>query len=165
MGRFFSLTFDAVDTGAAADTFKTIAALIAADTAGFRCRLRSLSIGCSEDAPVDEPMAVQLKRVSDVSAGGAGTADSNPTPAPRDTLQVASIITTGEDYITGGVEPTAYATEPVWAFEFNLRNSFIKHWEPDDAPIINRDQLLGLLATPRNATARELSGTLEFEEF
>jgi len=160
----YAVHFTDVPSGAVADTFKTIAALIAADTAGYRCRLRSLQVGPADDAPADLNVALQLQRVDDVSAGGAGTANSNPTPVPKDSLARAAVISAGEDYVTGGVEPTTYGN-PLWQIDINRRNSVIKEWGVEDAPVINRDQLLGLLAAPRTAAAVRLSGALEFEEF
>jgi len=160
----YTLPFTDVPTGAVADTAKTLAALIAADTAGYRCRLRKLVVGPADDAPADLNVALQIKRVDDVSAGGAGTANSNPTPMPKDSLSRAAVITTGVDYVTGGVEPTTYGNT-MWQIDINRRNSVIVEWPVDDAPTINRDQLLGLLGAPRTAAAARLSGTLEFEEF
>lgn len=161
----FSVTFDDVATGAVADTFKTICALRAADTAGHRCRLLKLVVGPSEAGAQDLNIALQLKRVDDVSAGGAGTPDSTPTPAKADSLSRAAVITAGVDYITGGVEPTVYGTSPLWQGDMNLRNTIIETWTPEEAPVINSDQLLGLLAAPRTAAARSISGSMEFEEF
>jgi len=160
----YSVNFDDVPTGAVADTFNTLAALVAADTAGYRCRLLKLVVGPSDDAPADLNVGLQLKRVDDVSGGGAGTGNSNPTPVPLDSLSRAAVITAGEDYVTGGVEPTVYGN-PLWQAEMNRRNTIIQEWAPEDAPVINRDQLFGLLAAPRTAAAARLSGCLEFEEF
>ena len=159
---FFTVNFDDVATSATINTFRTMVALIAADTLGFRCRLRKLMLGPSDDAPADLNLAVQLKRVDDVSAGGAGTAASNPVAVPHDSLSRAAVITTGEDYV--GVEPTTYGL-PLAQFELNRRNTIIVEWDADTAPVIGRDQLLGLLAAPRTAAAANLSGSLTFEEF
>ncbi len=157
----FSAPFDNVASGAVADTYKTLAALVAADTAGYRCRLRSLTVGPADDAPADLNVSLKINRVDDVSAGGAGTATA-VTPAPKDSLSRAAVITAGKAH---SAEPTTYNTVPLWECEINLRNSLIKEWGADDAPVINRDQLLGLLVAPRTAAAATLSGVLEFEEF
>lgn len=161
----YAVNCDDVATGAVADTFKTLLAIIAADTAGYRARLLKLIVGPSDDTPQDLNVALRLNRVDDVSAGGAGTANSNPTPRPIDSLSRAAVITAGEDYITGGAEPTTYGTVPIWQAEMNRRNTLIQEWVPDEAPVINRDQLLGLLAAPRTAAAARLSVSFEFEEF
>ncbi len=161
---FFTVNFDNVATSATGDLFKTMAALIAADTLGFRCRLRKLMIGPSDDAPADLNVAVQIKRVDDVSAGNAGTADSNPTAVPHDSLSRAAVITTGVGYLVGGTEPTTYGL-PLAQFELNRRATAIVEWDADTAPVIGRDQLLGVLAAPPTAAAALLSGSLTFEEF
>jgi hypothetical protein len=48
-------------------------ALVAADTAGYRCRLTKLVVGFSDDTPKDLNCNVAIKRVDDVSDGVAGT--------------------------------------------------------------------------------------------
>ena len=161
----YAVHFTNTATGAVADTFKTMLAIIAADTAGHRARLLKMVVGPSEDAPVDLNVGLQLQRVDDVSAGGAGTAGSNPTPAKMDSESLATVITAGEDYVTGGVEPTTYGTVPLWVGDMHYYNTIIQEWAPEDAPVIQRDQLLGLLAAPRTAVARSLSGYFEFEQF
>ena len=156
----FCVPFSAVDSGAVADTPKTIAAVQAGDTAGYRCRLRALAIGLSEDTPVDESIEVSVKRVDDVSAGGAGTKTA-VTPTPMDSLSRAAVCSAGKNYTA---EPTTYG-EALFEVELNGRNSLVKEWSPEDAPVCNRDQLVGLLVAPRTANAREVTGSLEFEEF
>lgn len=156
----FSINFDDVATGAVADAVKTIAGLRAADTLGYRFRLRSIQIGPSDDAPTDLNVGLQLKRVDDVSAGGTGTSTAT-TPVPRDAESRASIITAGANYT---VEPTVYG-DPLWQIELNRRNSMIKEWSAEEAPVFHRDQQAGLLALPRTGAAANLSGSLEFEEF
>ena len=134
----------------------------AADTAGYRFRVRSIQIGCSEDTPVDESLLVALKRVDDVSAGGAGTPAASPTPTQLDSLSRASVMAGGTDYVGG--EPTTSGTA-LFEIDLNGRNSLVKEWSPEDAPVANRDQLIGLLVAPRTANAREVTGSIEFEEF
>jgi len=160
----YSLTFNDVDSGAVADTFKTMAALIVPDTAGNRFRLLGFNLGCAENSPVDEIMAVKLHRIADVSAGTAGTAGSTVSAANMakfDPGSVASIISGKLNY---SAEPTAYETEPLWFGEFNLRG--VLQWQfLDKPPIFTQDSHLGLLASPRTATARKLTGTLIYEVF
>jgi len=156
----FTVNADNVSTGAVADTFTTELAMRAADTAGYRFRLRSLSVGPADDVPGDLNLAVQVKRVDDVSAGGAGTSTA-VTPVPKDSLSRASVITAGKAHT---VEPTTYG-DPLWQVDINRRNSFIKEWAAEDAPVANRDQLLGVLLAPRTAAAAVVSIAAEFEEF
>jgi len=161
----YKMTFDAIATGAVADTYKTLCAIVAADTAGHRARVMSITIGPADEAPVDKNVAVKLARVDDVSAGGAGTPGASVSGANMgkvDSESVASTITGGRAY---SAEPTVYGTEPLWAGAFNARGGIIKHWDREDAPVIQRDQLIGLLAAPRDANAITLSGTIEFETF
>ena len=67
---------------------------------------------------------------------------------------------------SGGVEPTTYESVALWQTDLNDRNGIVMEWpDGDDAPTININQGLGLLAAPRVAVASRLSGCLEFEEF
>ena len=157
----FSVTFDNYSSSASADTLQTAAAIIAGDTAGYRCRIRSITVGPADDSPADLNLSIQLKRIEDYSAGGAGTAGSNPTPVPKDSLSRASVCTAGIEY---SGEPTAYG-DAFWETEISRRNTVIKEWSVEDAPICNRDQVIGLLIAPRTAAAAVISGTIEFEEF
>lgn len=160
----YTLTFSDVATGATADTFKTLAALIVADTAGYRCRIRSIAIGPADDTPQDKSVAIKLARIADVSAGGAGTktAVAAGNLGKKDPGAADSIISGGRNYTA---EPTAYETEPIWQCDVNCRGGLIKEWSAEDAPIATADMLLGLLAAPRDASAKQLSGTIEFEQF
>jgi len=148
-------------SGASADTFKTMLAARAADTAGYRFRLRAVAVGCAEDSPVDLPIAVVVQRVDDVSGGSAGTAGSAETPAPVDSLSRASVIAGGSAY---SAEPSTYG-DPLFAVDFNARSALIKEWAPEDAPVANRDQLIGLLVAPRTAAARTITASMLIEEF
>ena len=161
---FYSLTFNDVATGAAADTFKTLAALIAADTAGHRCRLRALNVGPADDGPSDLNVELKIARIADVSAGGAGTttAVTAANMGRPESVQRDGVITGGRNYT---VEPTAYETEPLWTHGMNIRGGFFKEWGVEEAPVLETDQILGLLAAPRSAAAIRLSGTLIYEEF
>jgi len=158
----YSLTFDDVATGTVADTFTTFAAIIVADTAGHRCRLRSLCIGPSDDAPADLNVGIKLARIADVSGGsaGTGTAVTTANMGKIDPGTPASLMSGKRDFTA---EPTAYETEPLFAMGMNARGGLIKEWSEDGAPVVTQDQLLGLLACPRTTTAVKLSGSLEFE--
>lgn len=155
----FAITAEDVATGAVADTFTTLIGLKAANTAGYRARLRSLSVGVSGDAPADRNVAVKIAR-TDNSGDGTNTAQ---TPVKLDAASRASIMTGGVDYTA---EPTTYESTPLWAFDFNLRGGVLdKAWDAEDAPVWGPDQTLGILAAPRTANAESLTITAEFEEF
>jgi len=156
----YTVPFEEVVTSAVINTYKTIAAIVAGDTAGYRARLRELTLGCSDDSPADRALSVLLKRIDDLSGGGAGTTTA-VTPVPRDSLGRAAVITAAKNYTD---EPTVYGNQ-LWELELNLRISLFHEWPQDLAPIVNRDQLLGLLCAPRTANAATLSGSLVFEEF
>ena len=158
----YSVTGTDMQTSAVADTYETMLALIAADTAGHRARLLSLAVGIADDAPGDLQLAVSLQRVDDVSAGGVGTPGASPTPVPKDSQAIASVVTAGDGPYTA--EPTTYG-DPIWEIELNRRDGFIKEWAPEDAPIINRDQLLGVLCAPRTGAACQVTITMEFEVY
>lgn len=163
----YTVYFDDVSTSAVADEQKTLQAIRAADTLGYRAKIVELFVGPADNAPVDLNVSLQLKRVDDVTAGGAGTPNSAVTPQPVDSLSRASIITAGEDYVTGGVEPTTYGAVPLWVGDINRRNSIPWFWDEFDpkVPVMNRDQLIGLLGAPRTAAAAVLSGYIKFKEF
>jgi hypothetical protein len=134
MGRRFSIHLDNVATNGVIDVYRTMLGMFASDVAGNRFKLRAIAIGGSEDAPVDLAIGIQVARIDDVSAGGAGTSTAI-TPLPLDSLSKASCITAGHTYT---VEPTAYAAVKLFQMDMNLRNSFIKEWSPEDAPNFNR---------------------------
>jgi len=157
MGRQFAVSFRNVLGDAVADADTTIAAVIAADTAGHRCRIREIALGFADDAPADLNMGVSLQRTDNT---GAGT--KTPfTAVPLDSLSLASIISGGIDYTA---EPTTYGN-PLWAIELHRQNSLIQQWAPEDAPICNRNETIGLVTTPRTAAAATMSGHIIFEEF
>ena len=156
-GRMFVVHFDHLTTEAAADTPQTVAAVFTADTAGHRCRIREIGLGCSEAAPVDLMIGVSIKRTSIV---GAGTTTA-VTPEKCDTLSLASIISGAKNYTD---EPTTYGLA-LWAIEMHLQSTLLEKWNAEDAPVCNRKELLGLVVTIRTAAARDLSGYVKFEEF
>ena len=158
----YVLDFAGVATGATADTYKTIAALIAADTLGHRARLRKLTITPASANPVDEVCSVQIKRIADVSGGtpGTKTAVAAASISKADPETIDSLVSGGINYT---VEPTTYETRALWQASFNMRAGLLKTWNEDDGPMICRDQLLGLLAAPEDNSALDLNGSLEFE--
>ena len=159
----WKLAFSDVASGAVADTFKTIAAMVCADSAENRVRLRSLNLGPTDDAPVDLNLGVRILRIADVSAGTSGTYSSVSTSsiAKVNSFQTNSLASGRIDY---SAEPTTYETEPLWEHSFNARGGFIKEWSREGGPVIEADQLLGVLVAPRTASAIRVSGTLEFED-
>lgn len=158
----YILDFAGLATGAVADTYKTLASLIAADTLGHRVKLRKLTIMPASANPVDENCAVQLKRIADVSAGtpGTKTAVSAASISKFDPETIDSLVSGGINYT---VEPTTYETRALWQASFNMRAGLVKAWPEDEAPKICRDQLLGLLAAPEDNSALDLNGSLEFD--
>jgi hypothetical protein len=154
----FTVSFRNVLGDATGDADTTIAAIIAADTAGHRCRIREIALGFSDDAPADLNMGVSLQRTDNTTAG---TAVGSPTPEPLDSDSLAAIITAGVDYTD---EPTTYG-DPLWAIELHRQNSLIKEWSQEDAPICSRNETVGLVTTPRTSAAASMSGHIVFEEF
>ena len=154
----YSVALNNWASGAVADTFATAIGLKAADTTGHRGRLRSLFVGPADDAPVDLNVCVKINR-ADNSIDGTSTAE---TPAKRDSLSIASVMTGGVNYT---VEPTVYETNELWAADFNRRGGILKEWSPEDAPSWGPDQTLGILAAPRTASAATLTITIEWEEY
>lgn len=157
---FYTGLAEDVASSSSADTYTTILGLLAADTAGHRGRLRKLTVGMSEDTPGDTTYAVQVKRVDDVSAGSAGTATAL-TEGQIHSLSIAPNVAALHTYT---VEPSTYG-QPLWHGEFNSRASAIVEWGPDEAPVVDRDQLLGVLVAVRSAVAKNVSIHAEWEEF
>ena len=160
----YSYEFDDIPTGPTADLLKTFMQIIVADTAGLRCRIRSVALGPADNTASDENVVVKLKRINDVSAGGAGTAGT--------TISVANVIK--KDRLIGdspasvklnySSEPTTYEASG-WTIGVNGRGGFIKEWSEEDAPVIGQDQAIGLLVAPRSTIAVRLSGSIEWESF
>jgi len=157
----FRLPFNDLASGSSADAFKTLAAVIAANTTGHRGRLLAFSIGPADDAPVDENACVRINRTNNA---GAGTAGSSPTLAKNDPGSRASVFTAGRDY---SAEPTTYETEPLVNQDFNLRGGYAWKWNGDFKTqiVFGINQTLGLLVAPRTANARRFSGWIEVEEY
>lgn len=158
----YTMSWNDVATSAADNTFLTIAAIIAADTAGQQFRITKLVIGNSLGPPVDNVIAVRISRIEDLSIGAVGTRTlvASADIEKKDSLSIDCPASGAHTYTA---EPTAYATRPLYAMEFNDRTGLIQEWDPDDAPIFRRDQLAGILIAPRQAVAARTSGVIEFE--
>ena len=160
----YIIPFENLDLGGSADTFQTLVAAILADTVGYKAALMELSVFPSDDTPLEKINALQLKRIDDVSAGSSGTGTA-VTPVPMMSDQQASIITGRVDFT---VEPTTYHTVPLWVAGEYEKWGIIKTWHDPDLtkhPCALRDQLLGLLASARDATPLILTGYLHMREF
>lgn len=152
-------------TAAVANTFKTAAAVIVPDAALVRARITGFHVATSDPTPVDASVMIQLARILDLSAGGAGTkavtiaASSIPKndPAGPD-----STCSGGAEY---SVEPTAYESNPYKQIGMNGRGIVWSLEEGEDPLIGTQDMLLGLLVAPRSTTVVKLTGYLEFEVF
>jgi hypothetical protein len=159
-----TIPFEDVDTGIVADTFKTMAALEIADNQENKWRLVEIMVGPSANTPQDLNVDIQVKRINDVSAGGAGTS----TAITAANLPLSEDDATPPVDLEGNVnysaEPTTYETHPQWHGSFNARGALIHQWEANKGPVVKRDQLLGLLAAPQTTTAITLSGHMIFEQ-
>lgn len=159
----YMMTFSDIASGAVADTFKTIASIINANTAGHRHRVRSLYIAPSQDAPTDVNIALKLSRTSNATAGTAGSTVTAANMPKVDPNSLTCLMTGGRNY---SVEPTVYDTEPMLQADFNARGGFYKEWlDPDSMPRTTLNQTTGLLVAPRTAVAVNLSGFIEYEIF
>jgi len=156
----YTLTFTDVPTGVVADTFKTIAAIIAANTTGHRARIRSLQVGPADDAPADLQCAMRLERTNNATAGTPGSSVTAANIAKKDTGALDCLMTGGRNY---SAEPTTFETEAQWQLDFNARGGFVKEWEADMAPKFGPNQTLCVRAAPRTTTAVRISGSIEFE--
>jgi len=156
----YSLPFENISTSAVADTDKTIAALIVANTAGHRARIRKLTVGFADDAPADRNVNITLHRTNNATAGTAGSPITAANMPKKDTGTIDSLMTGGLNY---SVEPTTFDANPVWAEELNDRNGLIVEWDEEQAPKVIQNQTFCLRAAPRAAFASILTGTIEFE--
>ena len=160
----YSIPFDDIPTGAVADGYKTIAAIVVPNTAGARVRLTAVEVGPADDTPADRNLAVKIARVAAITSGTPGTAGTTIAAGsvPKKETRSRDSLCSGK--LNYSAEPTTYETYPVFQLAVNDRGLFVKEFG-DDGPVFELDQLCGLLAAPRAAAASRVSGTLEFEEF
>lgn len=149
---FYTIPFSDIASDAAADTWKTIAALEVGDSQENRFRLRELMIGPGDTTPLDENLQVKINRINDLSAGSVGTAGTTIAAANISPVDAkCAPVVDCEANINYSAEPTTYNTNALWQGAFNLRGALIKQWEPDAAPSAFRDQLLAVLVAPEDA--------------
>lgn len=175
MSTTFIIPFDDVWThSASGGTVKTMCAVKVPDVVGRRVRVMGLNAVTVDPTPLDDPIGVQIKRIFDVSAGGAGTptdtiaAGSLPRP---DALGPALAVEALRDYKAAvtfdAAEPTTYEDEALYQDGFNGRGRVSRRWEPDDEdiPTAGPDQLLGFLFWSKKGIAQKCSGQLIVEEY
>ena len=161
----YDIAFEDFATSATINTYLTAVACNATDTIGHRYRLRELDVHSADDTPVDKNLAVQVKRVENVTGGTTGTPGTTIAAGDmqrRDTLSVACPFGAGIEYT---VEPTVYETIAIKQWEFNAHGGLIYGWSVADAPVCNRNQLIGVLVAPRANGALQVSGGIAIETF
>lgn len=159
---FYTITFNDLASSSSSNAFKTMVSAIVPNTAGLRIRIREIVAGCADDSPGDTTLSGRLMRTTaGASQGTAGSTVAAASVPKADPSGPASIASAGRDY---SGEPT-YDSEPLWETEFNSRGGLSKNWGPDDAPVVPANALAGLQIAPRNAAARQVSGTMTFEAF
>ena len=158
----YSLTVEDVATDSAADTFKTLLALKAANTAGHRGRLLQLCVGPSDDTPADLNLAVRVNKTDNAGNGTGATSVASANIPKADPNQRDSIMTGYRGYAT---EPTTYDTEAPWKFDLNRRGGLIQNWDDREAPTWGPSETLGILLAPRTAAAANVTITVVWEEF
>lgn len=157
----YTIPFENLSTGAVADTFKTMAALIMPTAGGTaRAAITGIRVACGDATPTDLTLVCRIRRV--LSGSGKGTAGASITAAnmpKKDNLSQDAPFTAGTNYT---VEPT-YDAKTLWEFTMNTRSGCIEQLPPNLEIIGNYDQVLGLEIAPRSAAARVVSGSLDIE--
>jgi len=140
-------------------------AIIVPNTAGYRVRVRSVSVGPADTAPNDRNWSVALRRIASVSSGTAGTPGASITAAniPKKDTSGPDSVATGATVYT--VQPTTYEANPLWSDDCNDRGGIIKEWDQGGAPRAIHNQLIAICVTPRTANAAEINSTIEFEVY
>jgi len=155
--RRYAITAYDVATGAVAATYKSLLGLKAADTAGHRGRVRSITIGGYKATPQDHQVGVRLVR-TDNNADGTATA---VTATKLDADDEASNMTGKKNYT---VEPTTLESIYLWEAGVHARGGIIKEWGPGEGPLWGKNQTLLLQATPGSTTAVSLVVGIEWDE-
>lgn len=154
----YVVTFDGIASGAVVGTYKTLAIIKAANTAGHRGRLRAVKLGFNDEAAQDINMAARIARTNN-AGDGTGTAQ---TPAQLDPGMRATDLTAK---INLSAEPTTYESTFLFEGGLNSRGSLFFSWPVDKAPLWGINQALGLLVSPGEAVAVKLAGSLWFEQY
>lgn len=157
MSRYAVSDYD-IPSGAVVDTFKTIAALKTANTAGHRGRLRKVTIGGAGQTPQDIQMALRISKTDNTADG---TGDNALTVAKLDAADIASVMTAKSDY---SVEPTTVSATPFLETGFNARGTPVFEWAPGEGPLWGINETLVLQVAPGEATAVPLAFSLEWDE-
>lgn len=154
----YVVTFDGIASGAVVGTYKTMAIIKAANTAGHRGRLRAIVLGFNDEAAQDINMALRIARTNN-AGDGTGTAQ---TPAQLDPGMRATDLTAK---INLTAEPTTYESTFLFEGGLNSRGAFSFAWPVDKAPLWGINQALGLLVSPGEAVAVKMAGALYFEQY
>jgi hypothetical protein len=162
-GIVYTLPFSNLQDGNAQDTFKTMAAIIVSATEGYQAELLGFWASASADAAVDECYTWDIRRIADVSAGGAGTTTAVTVGnMPRQRSNAGNPDTSGGVNYTG--EPTTYESYPLWEGSLFDRGQIGFMWPDGCGPLAIEDQIIGLRVAPRAAGPTQLnwSGCLFF---
>lgn len=160
----YTISFDTENAGVSG-AFKTLAAIINPDTTGIRARLTGYSIGSADETPFDESVAIEIGRILDVSAGGAGSGFTAIAASAITKNDPAGPIATSTGAVGYGTEPTVYESRAWKRFGINDRGALWSLDEGDKPLIIIPDMLMGIRAGGHGATVLKFSGYLEFENF
>ena len=156
----YSVTAESIATGAVANTFTTLLGIIAANTAGYRGRLRKLKVTPSGEAAQDVNVLVRLSKTNNA---GAGTCTACTTSIkPKDANSRDSIMTGGKNYT---VEPTTVDTPHFSLVAINGRGGWAESWDVTDAPCWGKNETLIVQCAPGTAAAVKVSITAEWEEY
>lgn len=155
----YTIPFENVSTGATADVFRTIAALIM-PTSGGTCRaaIEGLRLGCGDASPSDLTLVARIRRVlTGSSKGSPGTTIAAANIPKKDNLSQDAPFTAGINY--SGGEPS-YEAKTLWEFTFNTRTGLFESLWGNEI-IGNYDQVIGLEVAPRTSAARAVYGSLD----
>lgn len=159
---FFCTTVDGLETGATANTYKTILSLKMGATAGHRARLRRLVVTGGGGAPQDLQASIRLRR-SNNTTDGTSTAVSTDTIGKKESASVASnVAAIGKNF---SAEPTAIENGILDGASLNCRVGVVLEWNEDNAPVWINNQALLIQAAPGEASTARLQASPEWEEF
>lgn len=157
----YSLTVEDVATGAVADTYTTLLALVAGSTTGHRGRLLQLIVGPSDNTPQDLNAGVRVSKTNQDTAGTPGSTVSAAN-IPKHPNERVSTMTGARAY---SVEPTTYETYPAFQADMNRRGGMMQAWTREEAPQWGPSETLGILFAPRTDAVARVSATIIWEEW